>query len=148
MNRLFCCAALLVTGAGLLAAEGVPSKDEAAIRSQLAGYFKAREAGPGHAQALFYTEDADEWGSGAMEMTVGRAALEKTLDQKPDPNRHLTMDPMHFTFIGKDVALVDAIYGTAANPRFGHAMYIMVKHDGKWLIRSARITRFPVKDGK
>ncbi len=148
MNRFACGVLLLLAGTVGMLAETARPADAAAIRSQLAGYFKAREAGDGHAQAMFYTEDADEWGSGAREMTEGRAALEKTLSLPPDPNRHLTLEPVHFTFLGKDVALVDAVYGSTSNPAAGHALYVMVKRDGKWLIRATRTTRFPAKEGK
>jgi ketosteroid isomerase-like protein len=133
---------LLITAGGLVAEAPRPT-DEAAIRAQLSGYAAARQIGDGHAQALFYAEDADEWGSGAMEMTMGRAALEKTLNSPPDPNRRFRIEPLHYSFLGNDVALVDALfYGAKAEPS-GHALYVMVKRDNQWLIRSARIMRFP-----
>jgi len=140
--------ALLLAGAGLLCAESAHPADEAAIRSQLKGYFAARELGDGHAQAMFYTEDADEWGSAAKEMVKGRAALEPTLNLPPDPKRKLTLEPVNITFLSPEVATVDALYGTVGHEPYGHAFYVMVKRDGKWLIRSTRTTRFPVPAGK
>jgi hypothetical protein len=143
MNRRYIGITLaLASVAGLYAAE-TRAVDETAIQSQLSAYAAARQIGDGHAQALFYTEDADEWGSAAREMTEGRAALEKTLTSPPNPNRKFRIEAFHYTFLGKDVALVDASYFGAAPEPAGHGMYVMVKRDGKWLIRSARIMRYP-----
>ena len=141
MNRF-----LIVTGLALLSSVCMPAEtsradDEAAIKAQLYAYAAARTVGEGHAQALFYTKDGDEWGSAAREMTKGRAAIEKTLTSPSNPNRVFKVEPINYSFLGKDVALVDATYG-GAEPT-GHALYVMVKRDGKWLIRSARIMRFP-----
>jgi hypothetical protein len=143
MNR----AALTITfgliAVGLLRAENPHAAEEAALRSQLTAYAAARQIGDGPAQALFYAEDADEWGSGAKEMSKGRAEIAKTLTATPDPNRRFRIEPVNYGFPGKDVALVDALYyGNAPEP-YGHALYVMVKREGKWLIRSARMTRFP-----
>jgi uncharacterized protein (TIGR02246 family) len=142
MNRLsLLIPAVLMTAVATLA-ETPRSADEAAIKAQLYGYAAARTQGEGHAQALFYTEDGDEWGSAAREMTKkGREAIEKTLNQAPNPNRVFRVEPINYSFLGDDVALVDATYG-GADPA-GHALYVMVKRDGKWLIRSARIMRYP-----
>ena len=141
MNRsTMLLAAGLLTAVAMLAETPRPA-DEAAIKAQLYGYAAARTVGEGHAQALFYTEDGDEWGSAAREMTKGRAAIEKTLNQAPNPNRVFKVEPINYSFLGDDVALVDATYG-GVEPA-GHALYVMVKRDGKWLIRSARIMRFP-----
>jgi hypothetical protein len=141
MKRLSLNLAILFAICCGLLAQSSHVKDEAAIRAQIAGYAAARQTGDGHAQALFYTEDADEWGSAAREMTEGRAALEKSLALPPDPNRTVKFQPIHFTFLHDDVALVDSLYGSPQP--IGHAMYVMVKRNGKWLIRSARIVRFP-----
>ena len=132
---------LALMSAVCMPAETSRSADEAAIKAQLYGYAAARTQGEGHAQALFYTEDGDEWGSAAREMTKGRAAIEKTLNQAPNPSRVFKVEPINYSFLGDDVALVDATYG-GVGPA-GHALYVMVKRDGKWLIRSARIMRFP-----
>ena len=141
MNRPLIVMGLALMSAVCMPAETSRSADEAAIKAQLYGYAAARTQGGGHAQALFYTEDGDEWGSGAREMTKGRAAIEKTLNQAPNPNRVFKVEPINYSFLGDDVALVDATYG-GVEPA-GHALYVMVKRDGKWLIRSARIMRFP-----
>jgi hypothetical protein len=135
--------AMLLVAGGVLFAETARPKDEAEIRSQLNGYAAARTQGDGHAQSLFYTEDGDEWGSAAREMTKGRAALEKTLNVAPDPNRRFRVEPIAISFLSSDVALADAHYFGAATEPAGHALYVMVKRNGKWLIRSARISRFP-----
>ena len=141
MNRFWIVIGLVLIGSVCMPAETSRAADEAAIKAQLYGYAAARTQGEGHAQALFYTEDGDEWGSAAREMTKGRAAIEKTLNSPPNPNRVFKVEPIHYSFLGDDVALVDATYG-GAEPA-GHALYVMVKRDGKWLIRSARIMRFP-----
>ena len=141
MNRLFAVVGLALMSAVGMLAETSRSADEAAIKAQLYGYAAARTVGEGHAQALFYTEDGDEWGSAAREMTKGRAAIEKTLNSPPNPNRVFEGEPLNYSFLSDDVALVDATYG-GVEPA-GHALYVMVKRDGKWLIRSARIMRYP-----
>jgi hypothetical protein len=141
MNRLMILISAGILSAVAMRAETPRPAEEAAIKAQLYGYAAARTLGEGHAQALFYTEDGDEWGSGAREMTKGRAAIEKTLNSPPNPNRVFRVEPINYSFLSDDVALVDATYG-GAEPA-GHALYVMVKRDGKWLIRSARIMRFP-----
>ncbi len=141
MNRFSIVMGLALTSAVWMLAETPRPAEEAAIKVQLYGYAAARTQGEGHAQALFYTEDGDEWGSGAREMTKGRAAIEKTLNSTPDAKRVFRVEPINYSFLGDDVALVDATYG-GVEPA-GHALYVMVKRDGKWLIRSARIMRFP-----
>jgi hypothetical protein len=143
MHRHSILIAFALVAAGSVFAETTHSADEAAIKAQLSGYAAARTQGDGHTQALFYAEDADEWGSAAREMTKGRAALEKTLNLPPDPKRLMRLEPLNISFLGKDVALVDATYGGTTGDPIGHALYVMVKRDGKWLIRSARINRFP-----
>ena len=129
-------------------AESARPKDEAEIRAQLNGYSAARTQGEGHAQAMFYTEDGDEWGSAAREMTKGRDALAKTLDVAPNPNRKFHVEPIAISFLTADIALVDAHYFGAAPEPAGHGLYVMVKQHGKWLIRSARVNRFPPPAGK
>ena len=115
--------------------------DQAAIRSQIAAYAAARQKGDGEAQARFYTEDADEWPSMAREMVRGRAGIAKALTLAPNPNRVVKFEPIQITFVKPDVALVDSLYGSPEP--IGHAFYVMIKQDERWLIRSARITRFP-----
>lgn len=122
------------------------SKDEAGIRSQIEGYAAARQKGDGPAQAQFYTEDADEWPSFALEMVRGREAIAKPLAGSPNPStppRVVKNEPIQINSLKPDIALVDTLYGSGpgGNP-VGHAFYVMVKTDGRWLIRSARIVRF------
>jgi hypothetical protein len=136
-----CALGLVSMGWGM--AQGARTADKAAITAQLQGYAAARTLGEGHAQALFYTEDGDEWGSAAREPTKGRAALEKTLNATPDPKRRFNLEIIEIIFAGADSALVDALYSGASLEPAGHGAYFMVKRNGKWLIRSARITRFP-----
>lgn len=116
-------------------------KDIDAIRSQITGYAAARQTGNGASQAEFYAEDADEWPSQAREMVQGRAAIAKALHYTPKQGAVVKFEPIKIAFIKDDVALVDSLYGSPEPA--GHAFYVMVKRDGKWLIRSARITRFP-----
>jgi ketosteroid isomerase-like protein len=120
--------------------------DEAAIRSQIAAYAAARQTGNGGAQAEFYTEDADEWPSAAREMVQGRAAVAKALNFAPKQGLVVAFKPIKIAFVKEDVALVDSLYGSPQP--VGHAFYVMLKQDGKWLIRSARITRFPAPAAK
>ena len=99
MNRF-----LIVTGLALLSSVCMPAEtsradDEAAIKAQLYAYAAARTVGEGHAQALFYTKDGDEWGSAAREMTKGRAAIEKTLNSPPNPNRVFRVEPINYSFL-------------------------------------------------
>jgi hypothetical protein len=141
MNRLWIAIGLALMSSICTQAETSRAADEAAIKAQLYAYAAARTQGEGHTQALFYTEDGDEWGSAAREMTKGRAAIEKTLNSPPNPNRVFKVEPINYSFLSDEIALVDATYG-GAEPT-GHALYIMVKREGKWLIRSARIMRFP-----
>jgi hypothetical protein len=67
--------------------------------------------------------------SAARETTKGPAAIEKTLNLAADPKRLFRVEPINYSFLGDDVALVDATYG-GAKPA-GHALYVMVKRDGK-----------------
>ena len=148
MSRRFALICLALLSAAFAHAESSRPADEEAIKSQLHAYAAARTIGEGHAQALFYTEDGDEWGSAAIEMTRGRAALEKTLNSPPDPKRKFGVEPQNYAFLGKDVCLVDALYSGSSGVPAGHGLYVMVRQKGQWLIRSARITRFPAPPAK
>lgn len=116
--------------------------DERSIKEQLAEYAKARTQGDGRTQALFYTEDADEWGR-LPQMSKGRAELARDLNRVPAPGTRFKLEVASLNFLATDIALVDALYfgGTpdSVDP-IGHAFYLMVRRDGRWLIRSARIT--------
>jgi len=117
--------------------------DESAIKAQIAGYAAARQTGDAHAQAMFYAEDADEWGSGERTMRKGRAEIEPILGEKPDPTRKFRLEVVSLSFLDKDAAIVDAFYyGKEPEPN-GHAIYVMVKRKGQWLIRANRTTRMP-----
>jgi uncharacterized protein (TIGR02246 family) len=118
--------------------------DEAAIRKHLSGYADARRTGDGHAQSPFFTDDADEWGL-APRMRKGRAQLEQGLDIPPEQARQFRLEITNVSFLRPDVALVDALYYGAAMDPAGHAFYLLIKQAGRWLIRSSRITRFPVQ---
>jgi uncharacterized protein (TIGR02246 family) len=141
-----CAVCLLASAAALSAgvATGAesPNKAEAEIRSQIQGYAAARQKGDGQAQAQFYTPDADEWRAAAREMVRGRAAIAKDLFVA-QPAGSFTLDPVQISFLKPDVALVDALFGSGGEIG-GHAFYVMVNTDGRWLIRSARMTRFPL----
>jgi hypothetical protein len=58
MNRLCLAVAFVLTTTFSAHAQSVGSKDETAIKAQLAAYSEARQRGDGRAQATFYTEDA------------------------------------------------------------------------------------------
>ncbi len=119
--------------------------EDSAIRQQIKDYAAARSNGDGNLQASFYTTDADEWGSNDREMTVGREAIAKEVALPPDAKRKMRLEPVRIDFLTPSIALVNCTYGgTAENPA-GKALYVMMKIDGKWLIRSNRPSRFPSK---
>jgi ketosteroid isomerase-like protein len=119
--------------------------EDSAIRQQIKDYAAARSNGDGNLQASFYTADADEWGSSDREMTVGREAIAKEVALPPDAKRKMRLEPVRIDFLTPSIALVNCTYGgTAENPA-GKALYVMMKIDGKWLIRSNRPSRFPSK---
>jgi uncharacterized protein (TIGR02246 family) len=133
---------LALATAGIASGQGLRPRDEAGIRDQLAAYAQARQRGDGHAQALFYSEDADTWLSTTKKLSSGRPAIEQELNLPPDPNRRFRLEIESLSFVSDDVALVDTQYfGTSSEPN-GHAFYVMVERDGKWLIRASRIARF------
>jgi len=131
-----------LNGQTTLDAKGRAAEDSA-IRQQLKNYAAARSNGDGNLQASFYTADADEWGSNDREMTVGREAIAKQVALSPDANRKMRLEPVRIDFLTPSIALVNRTYGgTAENPT-GKVLYVMMKIDGKWLIRSTRPSRFP-----
>ena len=144
------CVALVVmlVGAACGSAEALEGKkkaaEESAIRQQMAAYAAARSNGDGALQASFYTEDADEWGSNDREMTVGRAAIAQKVGLPPDANRKMRLEPIRIDFLTPEIALVNCTYGGTAEKPTGKVLYVMVKTNGKWLIRSNRPSRFPV----
>jgi len=121
------------------------AREDAAIRRQLMDYAAARSNGDGNLQGTFYTADADEWGSSDREMTVGREEIARKVALAPDANRKMRLEPVRIDFLTPSIALVNCTYGgTAENPT-GKVLYVMMKVDGKWLIRSNRPSRFPGK---
>ena len=66
--------------------------DEAAIRARLTAYGEARRGGDGHAQAQFYTVDADSWLSGTRRMTKGRAEIEREIGLPSDADRQFRIE--------------------------------------------------------
>jgi hypothetical protein len=119
--------------------------ENSAIRQQLKDYAAARSNGDGNLQASFYTTDADEWGSNDREMTVGRDAIAKKVALSPDANRKMRLEPVRIDFLTPSIALVNCTYGGTTEIPTGKVLYVMMKIDGKWLIRSNRPSRFPVK---
>ena len=89
--------------------------DETLIKKQLADYAEARSGGNGHAQASFYTEDADEWGA-KRQMPKGRAELERDLAGTPIPGKRFKLEVSTLSFLTADIVLVDALYSV---PRTG-----------------------------
>jgi Domain of unknown function (DUF4440) len=135
---------------GLLSGQAVfdaraQAGEDSAIRQQLKDYAAARINGDGNLQASFYTMDADEWGSNDREITVGREAIAKRVALPPDPNRKMRLEPVRIDFLTPSIALVNCTYGGTAESPAGKVLYVMMKVDGKWLIRSNRPSRFPAK---
>ena len=119
------------------------SADEGAIRRQLAAYANARQRGDGKMLASLYSEDADEWRSVDRRTLKGRAEIAEDFERTPNPSRTFRLDIENIGFIKPDVALIDVEYfGTGPSPD-GHASYVMAKHGAHWLIRAARISRYP-----
>jgi uncharacterized protein (TIGR02246 family) len=131
-----------------VAAGAQPSRaaDDAAIRAQIAGYVEARHTGQGAAQAAYYTEDADSFLWGTRHMSKGRAQIAQDMTvHDPDPallgSFRIVIESIDY--VGPDVAAVDGqYYAIGPEPR-GHSFYLMVKRDGRWLIRSARVGAYP-----
>jgi TonB family protein len=119
------------------------SADEGAIRRQLAAYANARVRGDGKTQASFYSEDADEWRSVDRRTLKGRAEIAEDPERTPNPSRTFRLDIENIGFIKPDVALIDVEYFGSGSSPDGHASYVMTKHGGQWLIRAARISRYP-----
>ena len=142
IKRWWLAVALCIAGLVPTRAQSADSLEEASIKAQLTAYAEASQRGDGHARALFYTEDAEVWLSTTRTLSQGRAAIGKELDRPPDPNRRFRLEIENISFLSADVALVDAhYYGSSPEPT-GHAFYVMVKQDTKWLIRAVRTARF------
>jgi ketosteroid isomerase-like protein len=150
--RLTAIATALLVIAPMAALDGQTTLDakvraieDSAIRRQIKDCAVARSNGDGNLQASFYTTDADEWGSNDREITVGREAIAKQVALPPAANRKMRLEPVRIDFLTPSIALVNCTYGgTAENPA-GKALYVMMKIDEKWLIRSNRPSRFPSK---
>ena len=142
IKRWWLAVALCVAGTLPTQAQSAGSRDEASIKAQLTAYAEASQRGDGHARALFYTEDAEVWLSTTRTLSRGRAAIGKELDRPPDPNRRFRLEIENISFLSADVALVDAQYYDSSPEPTGHAFYVMVKRDAKWLIRATRTARF------
>jgi hypothetical protein len=82
------------------------------------------------------------WLSTTRTLSRGRAAIGKELDRSPDPNRRFRLEIENISFLSADVAFVDAQYYDSSSEPIGHAFYVMVKQDTKWLIRATRTARF------
>ena len=146
MNRHFVALAVVVVTPSWIYAQTPVTAEEATIRQQLDRYAEARRVGDGEAQALFYSEDADEYGDGAKRMAKGRKEIAQWLSVRPDPDRKFRLEIVNISLITPDVALVDTRYYNQVPPESypGHAFYVMIKRGDQWLIRSARIG-FPPK---
>ena len=117
--------------------------DEDAIRKLITAYRDAKRVGDAHAQAILYTEDGDEWGV-AKKMATGRLEVEAQMSTARRPEFRLEITSLQF--VTADIALVDTLYSGASSPPepVGHAFYLVVRRAGRWLIRSARISPFPM----
>jgi ketosteroid isomerase-like protein len=133
---------MVVLGGTITYAEVALPKEEVLIKAQLTAYAAARQRGDGREQSLFYTEDAETWLSLTRRLSRGRAEIAKELNVPADPNRRLRFEFENVSFLSPTVAFVDLqYYGLSPEPS-GHAFYVMVKRDGRWLIREGRIMRF------
>ena len=132
---------IMMLFAQLGSAQSPPAAEEASIRTQLSAYAQVRQGGDGHAQAAFYTDDADAWFSGTREMAKGQAEIARDLNVSSG-SRPFRLDVEAIGFLGPDVALVDARYFSVSAEPSGHVFYVMVKRDGVWKIRAARIASF------
>ncbi|PYX55451.1 MAG: hypothetical protein DMG76_18110 [Acidobacteria bacterium] len=121
MNR--CCSAVVfVLAATFVAqAQSVSSRDETAIKAQLAAYSEARQRGDGRARAAFYTEDAEIWRLTTRKMSRGHAAIEKELNLPSDPNRRFRLEVENVSFLNPEVAFIDAQYYSSSVEPDGHA---------------------------
>jgi hypothetical protein len=129
---------------GRIDSQSLGSRDDDAIRRQLAGYAEARTQGSGEKQASFYAEDGDEWELPAPHKTNGRSAIAKLLALPPDPDRRFRLEIQDVIPLGRDAALVDAHWYRETSPQpKGRVHYLMVKKHGTWLIQSARINPYP-----
>jgi uncharacterized protein (TIGR02246 family) len=142
MNRLCLAFAFVLTTTLSAHAQSVGSQDETAIKAQLVAYSEARQRGDGRTQASFYTEDAEIWLATTRKMSRGRAAIEKELNLPSDPNRRFRLEVENISFLNPEVAFIDAQYYNSSVEPIGHAFYVMVKREGKWLIRETRTARF------
>jgi ketosteroid isomerase-like protein len=142
IKRWWLTVALCIAGTLPDQAQPAGSRDEASIKAQLTAYAEASQRGDGHARALFYTEDAEVWLSTTRILSRGRAAIEKELDRPPDPNRRFRLEIENISFVSADVVLVDAQYYDSSPEPIGHAFYVMVRQDTRWLIRATRTARF------
>jgi len=121
MNR--CCSAVVFVLAATFVAQtqSVSSRDETAIKAQLAAYSEARQRGDGRAQAAFYTEDAEIWRLTTRKMSRGHAAIEKELNLPSDPNRRFRLEVENVSFLNPEVAFIDAQYYSSSVEPDGHA---------------------------
>jgi uncharacterized protein (TIGR02246 family) len=121
-------------------AESKHDADETAIRQRLATYTEARNHGDAHTEALCYTEDGDFRAFGPP--SRGRAEIEKALAVSVSGYAFaLTVE--NIRFLDSSVAIVDArvVAGPAEHKIDMLGSYVMVKHEGAWLIGAARIAR-------
>lgn len=115
--------------------------DETAIRARLAAYAQSRSA-DGATQAQFYAVDADEWRDANRRMLRGRPEIAADLDRARAGQFRLHIESV--TMLSSDLALADTEFSSTDDPGpTGHASYLMANRDGVWLIKSARISRYP-----
>lgn len=109
----------------------------------MSSYASARQSGDGPAQAQFFAEDADEWRSVTRKIVTGRPQLAKEVAVAPSASRKFSLQVEVIQLVAPNIALVDAsYYGNVPAPN-GHATFLLVKNSDGWLIRSARIFRYP-----
>ncbi|HJU42351.1 MAG TPA: hypothetical protein VJ691_06030 [Vicinamibacterales bacterium] len=123
-------------------AAAAQSAEEQAIRARLRAYAQASEQGWA-ARSKFYTDDADFWASTSKALAVGKAAMEKELNQPTPPGLTFALDVSRVTLLSPEIATADAGYRvTIGDTKIGgHVFYVLVKRQGDWFIRSIRVAQ-------
>ena len=133
--------ALVLVVVSTVTSAAQPSEEQV-IRDRLRAYAQASEQGWA-ARSKFYTDDADFWTSTTKQLAVGKAAMEKELNQPTPPGLTFALDVTRVTVLSPEIATVDAGYrvGIGDQKIGGHVFYVLVKRKGEWFIRSIRVVQ-------
>ena len=118
------------------------SAEEQSIRARLRAYAQASEKGWAE-RSKFYTDDADFWASTSKQLAVGKAAMEKELNQPTPPGLTFALDISHVTLLTPEIATADAAYRVTIGDQkiAGYVFYVLVKRQADWYIRSIRVAQ-------